>query len=399
MSDSVVTATPYRRPSRDLRVDLLRGLALVFIFWDHIPDNVLGFITLRNVGFSDAAELFVFLSGYGAALAYGGVHRRAGYFPAALRVLRRTWVLYVAHVFLLAQLMGVVFITNAHVETRDFVQEMGLTYFVQNPERALVDGLLLRFKPGLMDPLPLYIVLLLALAAALPVLQTRPLPALAASALLYCAATRTGFNLHAQPDGVWFFNPLAWQFLFFLGAAAALHRDALREAWERLAAATRRRIVLALSVFLAATLLLALSWNFPQLHDRLMPPALGAWLYPIDKTNLAPARLLHFLALLCWLNLMLPAGAWLQWPQMRALCRLGRHSLEVFCLGVLLVPMADAINTLAGDGRIIQCITSLAGLGLFVLLAAALDGYRAGSADVAPAEPAATPALRPTEVD
>lgn len=380
MSAAVTSAAiPATAPARDLRVDLLRGLALVFIFWDHIPDNIFGFITLRNIGFSDAAELFVFLSGYGAALAYGGVYRRAGYSPAALRVLRRTWVLYVAHVFLLAQLMGVVFITNAQVETRDFVQEMGLTYFVQNPERALVDGLLLRFKPGLMDPLPLYIVLLLALAAALPALRARPLPLLAGSAVLYWVAPRLGLNLHAQPAGVWFFNPLAWQFLFFLGAACALHRDTVSQWWQRTSPLAQRRIVASLSLFLALAWLVVLSWNFPQLHDRLMPQMLAEWLYPIDKTNLGPARLLHFLALLAWLAVLFPAGAWLQAPLARALCRLGRHSLEVFCLGVLLAPMADAINTLAGDGWAVQCLTSLAGFGLFVLFAMGIDAFRAGS--------------------
>jgi hypothetical protein len=364
-------------PGRDLRVDFLRGLALVFIFWDHIPDNVLGLFTLRNLGFSDAAEFFVFLSGYGAALAYGGVYRRAGYFPAALRILRRTWVLYVAHVFLLAQLMGVVFITNAQVETRDFVQEMGLTYFVQNPERALVDGLLLRFKPGLMDPLPLYIVLLLALAAALPALRSRPLWLLSGSALLYWIAPRLGLNLHAQPAGVWFFNPLAWQFLFFLGAACALHRDTLRQWWQlRISQVAQRRIMASLSLLLALALLVVLSWNFPLVHDRWMPQALAELLYPIDKTNLGPARLLHFLALLAWLTVLFPAGAWLRGRLARALCRLGRHSLEVFCLGVLLAPMADAINTLAGDGWLVQCFTSLAGFGLFVLLAIGLDAAR-----------------------
>lgn len=402
MPTAAMPAAPARR-QRDLRVDLLRGFALVFIFWDHIPDNILGYLTVRNIGLSDAAEMFVFLSGYGAALAYGGVYNRAGYFPAALRVLRRTWVLYIAHVFMLAQLMGVVFITNSHVETRDFVQEMGLTYFVQNPERAVVDGLLLRFKPGLMDPLPLYVVLLLAFAAALPALRARPGWMLAGSAALYLMATRTGFNLSSQPGGVWFFNPLAWQFLFFLGAAAALYRDALTRAWDDLSEGLRRRLFSLLSFYLVAACLLALSWKFPEIHDRIMPLAVAEWLYPISKTDLAPARLLHFLALLCWLNLMLPAGPWLQWGPVRALCRLGSHSLEVFCLGVLLVPMADAVNALAGDGWLIQCVTSLAGYGLMVLLAIGLDSYKTASAETpAPqpaAVPAATPALQPNEVD
>lgn len=111
---------------RDLRIDFFRGLALVFIFWDHIPHNPLGQVTPRNFGFSDAAEIFVFLAGYAAVLAYGKLLLRDGYAVACLRVLRRVWVLYVAHIFLLAVLMGMVFFADAQVGGRDFIDEMGL---------------------------------------------------------------------------------------------------------------------------------------------------------------------------------------------------------------------------------------------------------------------------------
>ena len=52
-----------RRP-RDLRADVFRGLALWFIFIDHIPDNWLGHATLRNFALCDATEAFVLLAGY-----------------------------------------------------------------------------------------------------------------------------------------------------------------------------------------------------------------------------------------------------------------------------------------------------------------------------------------------
>jgi len=63
---------------RDLRLDFFRGLALVFIFIDHVPDNKLARITLGSWNFSDAAEVFVFISGYTAALVFGGMARRLG---------------------------------------------------------------------------------------------------------------------------------------------------------------------------------------------------------------------------------------------------------------------------------------------------------------------------------
>src|SRR5258708_4275654 len=56
---------------RDLRLDLFRGLALWLIFLDHIPSNIVNWVTIRNYGFSDATEIFVFISGYTAAFVYG----------------------------------------------------------------------------------------------------------------------------------------------------------------------------------------------------------------------------------------------------------------------------------------------------------------------------------------
>ena len=67
----LVTPTLPTTKRRDPRVDFFRGLALVFMFWDHLPDNPLGLITIRNFGLSDAAEIFVFLAGYSAAMAWG----------------------------------------------------------------------------------------------------------------------------------------------------------------------------------------------------------------------------------------------------------------------------------------------------------------------------------------
>jgi hypothetical protein len=60
---------------RDLRLDACRGLALWFIFLDHIPNNTLAWLTIRNYGFSDTTEVFVFVSGYTCMLAYGGALR------------------------------------------------------------------------------------------------------------------------------------------------------------------------------------------------------------------------------------------------------------------------------------------------------------------------------------
>ena len=85
---------------RELRLDLFRGLALWLIFIDHLPTNVLTWFTIRNYGFSDATEIFIFISGYTAAFVYGRAMLDSGFVIATARILRRVWQIYVAHVFL-----------------------------------------------------------------------------------------------------------------------------------------------------------------------------------------------------------------------------------------------------------------------------------------------------------
>src|ERR1700704_7167585 len=86
--------------SRDLRLDFFRGVSLILIFIDHVPENILSYFTLQAVAFFDAAEVFIFISGFTAALVYGRRLASKGPLYATAQVLRRAWQLYVAHVFL-----------------------------------------------------------------------------------------------------------------------------------------------------------------------------------------------------------------------------------------------------------------------------------------------------------
>src|ERR1044072_5352904 len=90
---------PSVSPGRDLRLDLFRGLALWLIFLDHIPQNIVNWITIRNYGFSHAAEIFVLISLYKAAFVYGGAMRDRGFVVASARILKRARQVDVADVF------------------------------------------------------------------------------------------------------------------------------------------------------------------------------------------------------------------------------------------------------------------------------------------------------------
>ena len=79
-SKRLIGETPpeFRADGRDLRIDICRGLALWWIFLDHVPNNIGSWLTPRNYGFCDAAEIFMFVSGVTCALAYASCDRVGG---------------------------------------------------------------------------------------------------------------------------------------------------------------------------------------------------------------------------------------------------------------------------------------------------------------------------------
>src|SRR5207247_11378007 len=93
---------------RDLRLDFFRGIANWWIFLDHIPNNIVNWITPRNYGFSDAADLFVFISGYTASFVFARMMLERGFIIGASRLGRRVCQLYVAPVLLFVIYVAVV---------------------------------------------------------------------------------------------------------------------------------------------------------------------------------------------------------------------------------------------------------------------------------------------------
>src|SRR5512141_1230906 len=128
---------------RDLRLDLFRGLALWLIFLDHIPSNAVSWITIRNYGFSDATEIFVFISGYTAAFVYGRAMMVTGFIVAAARVLKRAWQIYVAHVFLFAIYLAEISYVSRSFDNPLYSEEMGVLDFIKNPDVTIMQALLL----------------------------------------------------------------------------------------------------------------------------------------------------------------------------------------------------------------------------------------------------------------
>ena len=362
---------PVVTTGRDLRLDLFRGVALWLIFLDHIPSNALSWVTIRNYGFSDATEIFIFISGYTAAFVYGKAMQERGFVVSGARILRRVWQIYVAHVFLFTIYMAEISYVATSFENPLYAEEMNILDFLKQPDMTIVQALLLKFKPVNMDILPLYIVLLLLFPPILWLLQRRPTLALGISAALYVMAWQFGWNLSAYPEGTWYFNPFAWQLLFVFGAWCAVGGA------QRLAPVLRSPITLALAIaYLVFALVIALSWNLPE-QTPFVPHWLEDLIYPIDKTNLGVLRFAHFLALAVLTVRFVPRT----WPllnswMLRPAIVCGQHSLEIFCLGVFLA-FAGHFALIEISGAFwMQCTISLLGIVAMIATAALITWYK-----------------------
>ena len=363
--DTMNSSTKKILAARDLdpRVDLLRGLANWFLFLDHIPHNVVNFITLRNFGFSGATDVFVFVTGYAAAIFFGQMALERGFVVTATRFLRRLWQLYAAYIVLFVIYIDIIGNVAAQYATTEIIDEYNVIGIVDHPIGTLIHGLMLQAKPLNLDVLQLFIGLLAMFPLVLWLMLRGPNLALAGSIALYIASRVFGWSLPSSPTGTWYYNPFCWQLLSVLGAWFALSGPKLTVTLQRiplLRAAAATYLVFALVVTLAA--------HAPALAARL--PDFGISLSPSDKENLAPYRVVHLLALALLFTYFVPRD----WAPLRSrflypLIKCGEEWLPSFCVGVFLSFAAHFILITGPNSVAMQILVSVTGIATMTAIA------------------------------
>jgi hypothetical protein len=358
-------------PPRDLRLDFFRGLALIFIFVDHIPENILSYFTLQAVQFFDAAEVFIFISGYTAALVYGRTFAARGASYATAQVLRRAWQLYVAHIFLFMIFIAEVSYIVTTFKNPMYNEEMRVADFLEEPHIAIVKALTLQFQPTFLDILPLYILLLVILPIILIGLRLHPVIVLCVSLLLYVIVQLANISVPAYPEGhVWYFNPLAWQFLFTAGAALGW---GTRARWLR----PRGALMFIAVGVVGTTFVVKLSWTVHGVWDP-FPGLFLRELWPVNKNNLSPIRLAPFFAsVILVAALVSPSAGFLRTRAAKPVILCGQQSLEVFCLGILLSALGHFVLTEYRSSIGIQLAVNAAGIFALCMTARMIDWYKA----------------------
>ncbi|MGQ0664598.1 MAG: OpgC family protein [Pseudomonadota bacterium] len=385
------TARPATTGTRDLRLDLFRGIALLLIFINHIPGNFASYWTPVNFGFSDAAEMFVFLSGYAAALAYTPRFEREGLLIGTYRVVQRAWTLYAFHLVLF--LMVAAITAYAALVARDavYLDLINIWPVDGEPQVALVKAVTLQYSPKYLDILPLYIVLLLALPAILLLVRVHAALPLAVSLVFYVLAHGRHWNVPSYPSGGgWYLNPFAWQLLFVLGVICGYR-------WLKTGQVMPYSRVLfwtaIVYVAFAAVAKSSLQPFGPVEDFYIVDPDV---FHLTDKSYLSAMRIAHFLALSYIAASLIPAThpvlkRWFLMPFVNC----GQYGLATFCLGTVLSVVGHII-ILEFDPYLSVEVPVVVG-GLAILMATAsilswLDATARRQAAIAPTAPAAVPA-------
>lgn len=384
-------SAPRSAKPRDARVDFFRGAALLIIFVAHVPGSVLGPWIPAQFGLSDAAHMFVFISGYAAAIAFGGTFKRLGFAMGTARIAWRCVQLYACHIGLFVVVAMLCAAMADQLGGIEYAARLNMGPFFTEPGNALVGLFGLSYVPTFFDILPLYMLVLAMVPAAMLLARVHKLLPIVVSALLWLAVQFFGFNLPAgyTEEARWGFNPFAWQLIFFTGYAISI-------GWIERPALSRPVFIAAVAFVLVSAAIM-----MPSLYgSSAFLETLRGWvLAHASKPNLDPLQYLHFLALAgVVLHLLDPRRHVLTQPWARPFVRTGQQALTVFITGMALSHLAGMVLQTYGTGVAMQILVHGVGFSVLIGLAFAANFVKnapwktkAAASTGAVAAPAAVP--------
>ena len=342
-------------------VDFWRGLALIFIFVNHIPGIYYSRFTHFHYSLSDSADLFVFLAGWALRLLVGTPDRRPSTGYLVLRLAGRAVTIYAAQILItmiaLAMLAGCAILLNNPL----LLEWHNAAAVFHDPVATHVGLVLITHQLGYFDILPLYVVLMLMAPGIAIVDRYAPWAVLPLSVLVYGVTLAFQISIPTWPvEGQWFFNPLAWQLVFVLGFVIA------RE--DGIGGLVRRHIVpirwVALPVVVIALICVLTGWWWDP--TKVPQPRL---FFLIDKAFETPPRLIQFLALVAVMSATYPYILRMSRGLVNFLSMLGRNSLYVFCVASILSLAGQIVRYIYQGNFVIDTAVVVFGVAIMALAA------------------------------
>lgn len=365
-----------RKSTYDARIDFFRGLSLIFIFINHIPDNALSYITSRSYALFDSAEVFMFLGGYSAAIAYAALA------PKGLQALARKALLRAGKILAFHICLIVLIMLSAFLVIIEFDMVTGYEIFIEKifnePFNVLLATPLLAFQAPLLDILPMYVFVMLCAPFMIWLLARSPLALLVVSGLVWLFAARFFPLVPTITYGIhWGFNPFCWQFMFAIGLACGWYG---RKGGLPIASPEARKVLdivcLAFVVFSAVVLLAIL---FQSVDLKAARELRGLYL-SLNKTCLDMWRIIGLLATTYVIvRLVSKDAAWLYGSSASALRAAGAHSLPIFALGVFLSFAGKMVAAAYHSSVTADLVVSAIGIAILLGVAVALREAKAGN--------------------
>lgn len=321
--------------TRRWELDALRGLMLILMTVTHLPTRLSSPLG-QPFGFVSVAEGFVLLSAYMAGLVYGNLAKKTGIDAMRLAFWQRALKVYACHAATLLFLFTVIAALGLHID-QPTIKDL-MSYYLAHPLAALLSGLLLIYKPPLLDILPMYIVFMLVSpwvlahglrrgwnAAMAVSLVLWVLAQFGLGAWVYGTTVKfTGLDVPFQETGA--FSIFSWQFLWLLGlwmgasCTVAASKPFIFPRWAVL-----------LAVVVAMVCIVWRHWVGQTPFD-----ANESLNLLFDKWQLAPFRILNLFSLMI-VTIRFGPILMTRMPRLRALETVGAASLPVFCMHLIIV--------------------------------------------------------------
>lgn len=367
---SIEIAQPAKR-KRDVRLDFFRGVCLFIIFVAHMIGNPWNAWIPAKFGFSDATEIFVFCSGMASAIAFGAVFQRHGYVVGIGRIAYRIWQVYWAHISVFLVSLVLMIIIDWLLGGDDYIRGLLMQHFFnENAQAALVGLLTLTFVPPYFDILPMYLVILVMVPIVVALAQAGRVYAGSFIVGLWFISQFNLTHLPRQPwvaDDVWFFNPFAWQLIFFSGFA-------FMRGWIPAPPTDKRRVYLCIFILLASV---PFDW-WPLLSQfQILQDGREALAPVINKTNFGVLRFIHFLSL-AYLSYVAvgEGGKYLTGPIVRIISKVGQQSLAIFIAGLVLSFLCATFLNVFGRTYLTVPIANLGGFAILIAIAYSVSWFK-----------------------
>lgn len=362
-----------KRP-RDPRLDVFRGLGMLIILIAHIPGNHWTLWIPARFGFSDATEMFVFLSGMASAIAFGRLFDREGIFMLTARVVQRVWQIYWAHICVFIVVATLMAAAGNKPDGSSYIQSLNLLRFFSDPAPLLPGLLTLSYVPNYFDILPMYMVILALMPVMLLAGSVHTALPFILMVALWLSAQVPVMHFPAEPwsDRRWFFDPFGWQLLFFVGFF--LMRGTLKAPGY-----DRRLMLIAVAIVVLAV---PFAWYMVRNAVPVFAEIAGSLRPLTDKTSFGILRLVHFLALAyIAVHAVGKGGHRLNHdsirPAVRILMKVGQQSLAVFVAGMVLAQMIGIVLDHTGRSVLPVAAANLAGFAILIATAYLVGWFKA----------------------